>query len=134
MPPAASPAAALGPGSKVYRPQSAESARPAKADRRRAPRQTLVARATVQAEDSGMGVGAGYVSNISMVGIGFHTRRPLEVGQKYHIRLEVGPMKWSTRLRVVSCNPHDTGTWDVGAEFVGNDLSIPLRQRRELAA
>ena len=56
----------------------------------------------------------GFVSNISMNGIGFHTRRPLAVGEELRINLEVGPMKWSSRFRVVSCQPHaKTGTYDV---------------------
>jgi hypothetical protein len=65
----------------------------------------------------------GFVSNISMNGIGFHTRKPLAIGDKYRLNLELGPMRWATRLRVVSCQHHPhSGTFDVGAEFVGNDL------------
>ena len=96
----------------------------AQRDRRRSPRQTLVARATLRSDRS-LAAACGYVSNISMNGVGFHTRRPLMVGESFHIRIELGPMKWSNRLRVVTCRPHEqSGTFDVGAEFIGNELSV----------
>jgi len=96
-------------------------------DRRRSPRMTLVAKASIR-PDSPVQVAsmtmAGFVSNISMNGVGFHTRKPLEVGGKYRITVEVGPLKWSTRLRVVACRPHpESETFDCGAEFIGNELN-----------
>jgi hypothetical protein len=100
-------------------------------ERRRSPRQTLVAKATVRSDVQATVVASGFVSNISMAGVGFHTRRPLQVGEKYQLRIEVGPMKWASRLRVVTCKPVGD-TWDVGAEFVGNDLA--QLARREIAA
>lgn len=101
-------------------------------ERRRSPRQTLVAKAVVRSEFNQNTVATGFLSNISMLGVGFHTRRPLAVGEKFQMRLELGPMKWATRLRVVSCQPHESGTYDVGAEFIGSDLID--RVQRELAA
>ncbi|HWE94767.1 MAG TPA: PilZ domain-containing protein [Tepidisphaeraceae bacterium] len=104
-------------------------------ERRRSPRQTLVARATVRV-DNPLGPGGpsavGYVSNISMLGVGFHTRRPLTVGDRYQVKLEAGPMRWSSRVKVVACKAHDGDTWDVGAEFIANELNI--RRPRDLAA
>ena len=101
-------------------------------ERRRSPRQTLVAKAVVRSEFNQNTVATGFLSNISMLGVGFHTRRPLTIGEKFQLRLELGPMKWATRLRVVSCQPHDSGTYDVGAEFIGSDLVD--RVQREPAA
>ena len=102
-------------------------------ERRRMPRQTLVAKAIVRSESQAHMVASGFVSNISMNGVGFHTRKPLQIGEKYQLRLEVGPMRWASRLRVVTCTAHDdSGTFDVGAEFVGNELQT--LSRRELAA
>ena len=89
------------------------------------------AKAIVRSEAHSHMVASGFLSNISMSGVGFHTRRPLRVGDKYQLRVEVGPMKWASRLRVVSCLPHGD-TYDVGAEFIGNDLASLTR--RELAA
>jgi hypothetical protein len=100
-------------------------------ERRRVPRQTLVAKATVRAETNAPLVTTGFVSNISLAGVGFHTRKPLTVGDKDQIRLEVGPMKWASRLRIVTCQQHGD-TFDVGAEFVGNELKT--LSRREIAA
>jgi hypothetical protein len=40
-------------------------------------------------------------------------------------------MKWASRLRVVTCKAVGD-TWDIGAEFVGNDLA--QLTRREIAA
>jgi PilZ domain len=95
-------------------------------ERRRSPRQTLVAQAVIKPDVSVTVpalVTTGFVSNISMGGIGFHTRKPLAVGEKFRVNLELGPMKWSSRMKVVACTPHPkSGTFDVGAEFVGNDL------------
>jgi hypothetical protein len=102
-------------------------------ERRRAARQTLVARATIKPESNFRGgpLAAGYVSNISMKGVGFHTRRPLIVGESYHIKLEAGPLKWQCRMRVVNCDAHESGTYDVGAEFIANEL---IRDSRAIAA
>ena len=100
-------------------------------ERRRSPRQTLVAKASIRPDTSVQMASlmtAGFVSNISMNGVGFHTRKPLEVGGKYRIMLEVGPMKWSSRLRIVTCRHHpESETFDCGAEFIGNELNrLPL--------
>jgi hypothetical protein len=65
-------------------------------------------------------VATGFLSNISDLGVGLHTRRPLAVGETFRMRLDLGPMKWTAPVRVVSCRPHDSGTYDVGAEFAGD--------------
>jgi hypothetical protein len=93
-------------------------------ERRRSARQTLVARATIKPQSNYRSgpLAAGYVSNISMKGIGFHTRRPLIVGESYQMKLEAGPLKWQSRVRIVNCHEHDSGTYDIGAEFIANEL------------
>lgn len=100
-------------------------------ERRRAPRQTLVAKASIRPDTAVQMpamTSAGFVSNISMNGVGFHTRKPLAIGEKYRITLELGPMKWASRMRIVSCRHHpESETFDVGAEFVGNELSRHLQ-------
>ena len=98
------------------------TAAPARPERRRAPRQTLVARIVLTGDASPTPVTTGFISNISALGIGFHTRRPLAVGGNYQMRIELGPMRWATRLRVVTCKPHGTGSYDVGAEFVAGEV------------
>lgn len=103
--------------------QAATPVYPRSGERRRSPRQTLVAKAVVRSEANSNTVATGFLSNISMLGVGFHTRKPLTVGEKFQLSLELGPMKWATRLRVVACQQHDSGTFDVGAEFIGSDLT-----------
>lgn len=112
-------------------PAAAIADEPAMVERRRAPRQTLVAKATIRPDSSvhmASLVQAGFVSNISMNGVGFHTRKPLEVGGTYRITLELGPLKWASRFRVVSCRHHEESeTFDVGGQFIGNELSrLPM--------
>ena len=113
-------------------PSQVAAVYPRAQERRRSPRQTLVAKAIVRSEFNQNTVATGFLSSISMLGVGFHTRRPLAVGEKFQMRLELGPMKWATRLRVVACQPHESGTYDIGAEFIGSDLVD--RVQRELAA
>jgi hypothetical protein len=104
----------------------AAAARPAGAERRRAPRMTLVAKATIRPDTPVQMpslTAQGFVSNISMNGVGFHTRKPLETGGTYRISLELGPLKWACRFRVVSCRHHpESETFDCGGEFIGNEL------------
>jgi hypothetical protein len=119
----------------INAPAPLPTPKPSGMERRRAVRQTMIARAVIRPETNYAGIGnmaAGYLSNISMKGVGFHTRRPLVVGERYSIKLELGPMRWQSRMRVVTCNPHPSGTYDVGAEFVANELQV--RVPRDMAA
>ena len=135
-PMAAPTALAATPGRHHVSPAMSYAPAPAPiVERRSAVRQTMIARATIRPETNFAGIGpsaAGYISNISLKGVGFHTRRPLIIGERYSIKLEVGPMRWATRLKVVTCEPHPGGTYDVGAEFVTNELQI--RAPRDIAA
>jgi len=135
-PMAASPAVPMAPQRSHVAPSMTYMPTPAPiVERRSAVRQTLIARATIKPESNYAGIGpsaAGYISNISLRGVGFHTRRPLIIGERYSIKLEVGPMRWATRLKVVTCEPHPGGTYDVGAEFVTNEIQI--RAPRDIAA
>ena len=101
-------------------------------DRRRAPRQTLVAKASLRSEVAPAGARPVFVSNISMLGVAFHTRIPLPLDERFQLKLEAGPMQWTSRVRVISCAPNPDGTYDIGAEFVGNELQS--RTRTALAA
>lgn len=96
-------------------------------NRRRSVRQTLIAKAMLRADDAPAASRPVFVSNISMLGIAFHSRIPLPAGEKYQIKLEVGPMQWASRVRVVSCTENEDGSYDCGAEFVGNELDYRTR-------
>ncbi len=101
---------------------SAET-QPGPEERRRAVRQTFIAKATLR---SGLIPAAArpiYVRDISMLGIAFQSRIPMENGDKHDLSLEVGPMRWASRVRIVSCTPNADQTFNVGAEFVGNEIT-----------
>jgi hypothetical protein len=97
-------------------------------DRRRAARQTLVAKAmlfpqTVPARPQSI-----YLCNISHFGIGFRTPQPFETGDRYRIRIEAGPMRMASHVEVVSCRPRDAQSFEVGAAFVRNELDFDRRE------
>jgi len=105
-------------------------------ERRRSPRQALRAKAVYRPDSAALGESghpAGVqVSNISMLGVRFWARGAVPAGAKGSVRMEVGPLKWSSRVRVVACVPcEDDDGYVIGCEFVGNELK---RGRRTDAA
>ena len=109
-------------------PAAAESAPPAPLpfkDRRRSPRQRLAAKATLRVDNIGGNPLNVEIDNHSLLGVRFRTDRVLPLNDRANIRLEVGPLKWNARLRVISCLDLDgSGTsFHVGCEFVGNELA-----------
>ena len=52
--------------------------------------------------------------DISIAGARFRTARPMEPGEKAQIRLEIGPIRCTTRLRIVHCNRDADGAHLVG--------------------
>ena len=59
------------------------------------------------------------------MGIGFYSQAPLTVGEKGQLKLEVGPLRWASRMRVKTCQSRDGGLFEIGAEFIGNELVRP---------
>ena len=57
------------------------------------------------------------VLDLTLQGIGFRSPVTLEVGSFHQILVMAGPLRLSSRLRVVSLRPYDDGTFEVGAEF-----------------
>lgn len=93
-------------------------------ERRRDPRQSLVAKATLFNED---GVGAPYridLRNISVRGCGFVANGALQPGQRFRIKIEMGPMNYSSKMRIVSARPASFGACELGAEFLRNELEL----------
>jgi len=104
---------------------SSQSAAAAVKERRRSPRQRLAARATLRLDHTGGNPLAIEIDNVSLLGIRFRADRQLLVGDKANLRLEVGPLKWATRLRVINCLETDANVFAIGCEFVGNELARP---------
>ena len=52
------------------------------------------------------------------------------LGDKASVRMELGPVKWSGRVRVVTCDALEDDGHVLGCEFVANELS---RRRTDAA-
>ncbi len=92
-------------------------------DRRRSPRQRMHAKATLRVDTIGGNPLAVEIDNLSLLGVRFRAGRELLINDKANIRLEVGPLKWNARLRVINCLRHDAASYTIGCEFVGNELA-----------
>jgi hypothetical protein len=92
-------------------------------DRRRSPRQTMLAKAMLR-PDAGGPARAVELRNLSLLGVRFRCGESIRVGERFHIKLEVGPLKWATRLRVINCVKDETGAAHyIGCAFIGNELT-----------
>jgi hypothetical protein len=94
-------------------------------ERRRSPRQVLVARGLIRHE---VGNAPGWkvdLLNVSMMGMRFRSTDSMVPGDKAFVKLEVGPLRWAAKLRVVHCSKLDSGEWSIGCEFVANELARP---------
>ncbi|MGH7214917.1 MAG: PilZ domain-containing protein [Tepidisphaeraceae bacterium] len=94
-------------------------------DRRRAARQTLVTKGMLFPHATPAAPRRVFISNISLLGVGFRTPTPFEVGDRYRLKVEAGPMQMQSHLQVVDCRPHDEKTFEVGAQFVPTELNLP---------
>lgn len=91
-------------------------------ERRRSPRQALRAKAVYRDDMNTASNGPVQVINISMFGVRLWSARPLQSGNRGSIRLELGPVKWSSMMRVVSVDPNQDEGYVVGCEFVAKEL------------
>ena len=92
-------------------------------DRRRSPRQRMHAKASLRIDTVAGNPLHVEIENLSLLGVRFRADRELLINDKANIRLEVGPLKWNARLRVINCLPQDGATYLIGCEFVGNELA-----------
>jgi hypothetical protein len=93
-------------------------------ERRRSPRQRMRAKATLRVDNIGGNPINVELENLSLLGVRFRADRSLLLNDKANIRLEIGPLKWNARLRVINCLPGaDGATFTIGCEFVGNELA-----------
>jgi hypothetical protein len=91
-------------------------------ERRRSPRQALRAKAIYRDETNTVASGPVQVINISMFGVRIWSARSLQAGDKGGIRLELGPVKWSSMIRVVSIETSEDEGYIAGCEFVAKEL------------
>jgi hypothetical protein len=92
-------------------------------DRRRSPRQRMNAKATLRVDTIGGNPLHVEIDNLSLLGVRFRANRELLVNDKANLRLEVGPLKWASRLRVINCLRNGEANYTIGCEFVGNELA-----------
>jgi hypothetical protein len=92
-------------------------------DRRRSPRQRMNAKASLRVDTVAGNPLHVEIDNLSLLGVRFRVNRELLINDKANIRLEVGPLKWNARLRVINCIAQDAETYLIGCEFVGNELA-----------
>jgi hypothetical protein len=92
-------------------------------ERRRSPRQNLRTKGLYKPEHVSQTGGPVHVNNISMLGVRFWTKAPIAHGDRGTFKLEVGPLRWSSKLKIVSClAAEDEQGYVIGAEFVSNEL------------
>lgn len=91
-------------------------------ERRRSPRQALRAKAVYRDDTKPATGGPVQVVNISMFGVRLWSTRAMTVGDKGGVRMELGPVKWSSKVRVVSCTALDDDGYVIGCEFVAKEV------------
>lgn len=92
-------------------------------ERRRSPRQALRAKAVFRCENAAGHSGPVQVVNMSMFGARFWSPREVGAGEKGTVKMEVGPVKWSSKVRVVTCQSRGDEGFVLGCEFVANEIS-----------
>lgn len=65
------------------------------------------------------------LTDISIAGARFRAPHKLDIGEKAQIRVEVGPFRWTTRLRVIHCSPREDGGTTIGCAFLRTELLRP---------
>jgi hypothetical protein len=87
-------------------------------ERRASERTELVANATLYTEVSPDVAHKVWLTNLSLGGVQFKTRRVYEAGQCFHIKLEAGPIDMDCPIRIVWTRNSSDGLYYVGCEFL----------------
>jgi hypothetical protein len=91
---------------------------PAGVERRRTPREKMVAPAVLQPSSGDASVDRGVqVQDLSLGGVGFVASEKFDPGEIYRITLGKGPLLLNARVRIVSCNKTGHRMYRCGAEF-----------------
>lgn len=91
-------------------------------ERRRSPRQSLRAKATYRNDLNPAAAGPVQILNFSMCGVRFWSTRSMKVGERGTVKMEIGPVKWTGRVKVVTCHPQDDEGYALGCEFAANEV------------
>jgi hypothetical protein len=91
-------------------------------ERRRSPRQSLRAKATYRSDLNPAGAGPVQILNFSMCGVRLWSNRAMKLGDRGNVKMEIGPVKWFGRVKVVTCD-HDDEGYSLGCEFASNEVA-----------
>lgn len=105
-------------GRRPAKSSPAQALRVANSELRKNDRTSLFVAATLYTELNPDVAHKVWVTNVSLGGVGFRTRRPFQSGAVFHVRLEAGPIQLDSGVRVMWTRPTAEGTFDVGCEFV----------------
>lgn len=94
-------------------------------ERRKYHRDKLVAQAQIHVDRMKIPPARVGLVDISIAGVRFQAPRPLDVGEKLQIRVEVGPFRWTTRMRVIHCTTNDSQISMIGCAFLRTELLRP---------
>ena len=88
-------------------------------DRRRMPRENIRARGLISARAPGEETDGQMVevADLTLQGVGFNSPVAFNEGDLHHILVMAGPLRLSSRLKVVSSRPCSDGTFEIGCEF-----------------
>jgi hypothetical protein len=102
--------------------RTTKSHKPAKAktnaERRTSERTELIAAATLYTEVSPDVAHKVWLTNLSLGGVQFKTRREYTAGQCFHIKLEAGPLDMDCPIRIVWTRNAADGLFYVGCVFL----------------
>jgi PilZ domain len=59
-----------------------------------------------------------WITNISLGGVAFRTRRKYEPGTCCYVRVDAGIVKFDNPLKIIWCNRRDENTFEVGCELL----------------
>jgi hypothetical protein len=88
------------------------------AEQRKSERTQMICAATLYTELSPDTAHKVFVTNISLGGLAFKTRREYAEGASYHVKLEAGPIDMNVPVRIVWSSKGSDGIYEVGCEFL----------------
>jgi hypothetical protein len=125
LPPSDEPVQAVSPlASSSIDPAVAAPAKPF-VERRKYQRDRMAAQALIHLDGRRLPPAKVTLVDVSIAGARFQASRPLDVGDKLQIRLEVGPFRWTTRMRVIHCTSSDSQNCLIGCAFLRTEILRP---------
>jgi hypothetical protein len=91
-------------------------------ERRKSPRLPLRARAIYRSDRDPAAAGPVQLIDVSNCGVRIWSPRPVKLGERGNVKLELGPVRFSNRVKIVACESNDEG-FTVGCEFASTDLA-----------